>query len=78
MKQSSLDIAMNITLDAIYNYNLDSINNIDNINGFTPLEKIEILNNVRLFFINYDKNIGGVEKEKIKTIDCSKVKGSER
>ena len=63
MKQSSLDIAMNIALDAIYNSNIDNI------------EKIELLMNIRLFFINYDKTIGGVEKEKIKTLDCSKVKG---
>lgn len=66
MNQSSLDITMNNVLDTIYNSNIDNI------------EKIELLNNVRLFFINYDKNIGGVEKEKIKTLDCSKEKGSER
>lgn len=66
MKQSSLDIVMNNVLDTIYNSNIDNI------------EKIELLMNIRLFFINYDKNIGGVEKEKIKTLDCSKEKGSER
>ena len=66
MKQSSLDISMNNVLDTIYNSNIDNI------------EKIELLMNIRLFFINYDKNIGGVEKEKILTLDCSKEKGSER
>ena len=66
MKQSSLDITMNNVLDTIYNSNIDNI------------EKIELLMNIRLFFINYDKNIGGVEKEKIKTLDCSKEKGSDR
>ncbi len=69
MKQSSLDIAMNICLDALYENNLDEL---DKLNNPEVIDRIEILQNVRLFFVNYDKNIGGVEKEKIKTLDCSR------
>ena len=60
MKQSSLDIAMNYVLNAIYNCN---INNQD---------KLELLLNIKLFFKNYEKTIGGVEQSKIEAIDFSK------
>ena len=69
MKQSSLDIAMNICLDALYENNLDEL---DKLNNPEVMDRLEILKNVRLFFVNYDKTIGGVEKEKIKTLDCSR------
>ena len=62
MKQSSLDIAMNYVLNAIYNCN---INNQD---------KLELLLNIKLFFKNYEKTIGGVEQEDIELIDFGKNK----
>ena len=66
MKQSSLNIAMNNVLDTIYNSNIDN------------LDKIELLMNMKIFFNNYDKTIGGIEKDKIKTIDFNKQRGSKR
>lgn len=62
MKQSSLDIAMNYVLNAIFESNIDKT------------DKLELLINLKVFFKDYNKTIGGVEQEDIELIDFGKSK----
>lgn len=62
MKQSELDLAMNEVLDTIFNLKIDEIS------------KMELLKNIKHFFVEYDKIVGGVQQDKIETIDFRKVK----
>ena len=62
MKKSSLDISMNLTLDTLFNAPIDTV------------DKLELLMNLRLFFMSYKDTIGGVKDDKIETIDFRKVK----
>lgn len=62
MKQSSLDIVMNIVLYDIYSADI------------SKEDRDELLEKLKMFFINYDKISACVEKEKIETIDFTKVR----
>lgn len=62
MKQSSLDIVMNIVLYDIYSADI------------SKEDRDELLEKLKMFFINYDKISECVQKEKIETIDFTKVR----